>query len=83
MVGGDFYRQKFGMVLLVAPRTTILWYNAFPGTALVSYVSVLNAWTGPCVLWLASAASRELGAKIFFCQRMVLNMLLPLACPPI
>ena len=42
LVSGDFYCQKFGMVLLVAPRTMILWYNAFPGTALVFCAKCLD-----------------------------------------
>jgi hypothetical protein len=37
-VGGDFYRQTFGMALLMAPRQRVLWYNAFPGTALISFM---------------------------------------------
>ena len=39
-----FYTRKFGMILLVAPQPTVLWYKAFHGTTLVSHVSVLKVW---------------------------------------
>jgi len=133
-VGGNFFRQKSGMVLPVAPRLVVLWITqayparrfGLPPTLQAFLIAVerrcrgvgersagiftarrlewLCLWPhgkGSCgimlspvlplyrlcakcldlILWLASAALRELGAKIFFCQRMVLNMLLPLACP--